>query len=237
MDGLIRAEKISLAYGDKTVLAQLSFEIPQGHYVALVGPNGAGKTTLVNALLGLHKPSEGKVWMDAELSKGYAYLTQLDESQRQFPASVEEVVCSGAQTQGLEWFRFHKTLRQKARAQLERLGIESLAKRLYSTLSGGQKQRVRLARSLMNEVSLLILDEPENGLDPMARQSLYEALAQLNDVTILHITHQLPELKANVNQVLHLDRTLQFDGTPEAYFAQPFAQAYWQQRGGQDVLC
>ena len=171
----IEADAVSFSYGSEPVLDDISFSIKRGEYVGIVGPNGGGKTTLIKLLLGLLPVQKGTLSVLAESpvkarSHGHiGYVPQrIVQAEYSFPATVEEIVLSGM-TPAMGIGRFFKEHhRENAREALKTVGIENLQHQLIGSLSGGQRQRAFIARAIVTEPDILILDEPTTGVDPMA---------------------------------------------------------------------
>ena len=145
----------------------LNLEIYPGDYLCVVGENGSGKSTLIKGMLGLLKPTGGSLSVADELKRGgIGYLPQQTAAQKDFPATVQEVVLSGTLSRRGNRPFYSRAERKLAAHNLERLGIEHLKQKCYRELSGGQQQRVLIARALCATEQLLILDEPITGLDP-----------------------------------------------------------------------
>lgn len=216
---LLSFENLSIGYENNVVLENLSFDIEKGDYVTIIGENGAGKSTLLKTMLGLLKPIKGKIVFDKEVKKTeIGYLPQQTIAQRDFPASVWEVVLSGFLAKnGMRPF-YGKQIKEIANKNIERMGLTDLKKRCYRELSGGQQQRVLLARALCSSDKILVLDEPVTGLDPKVTNQLYELVESLNKegITIIMISHDLSVLKYST-KVLHIGRET-FFGTKEEYF-------------------
>ena len=210
---------LSIGYENTVVLDNLSFEIEKGDYLAIIGENGAGKSTLLKTMLGLIPPIKGKVVFSNELKRTeVGYLPQQTLAQRDFPASVYEVVLSGCLARnGLRPF-YSKKDKELAKANIQKMGLEGFEKRCYRELSGGQQQRVLLARALCSSDKLLVLDEPVTGLDPKVTNQLYEEINNLNKegITIVMISHDLSVLKF-ANKVLHVGHQTYF-GSKDDYF-------------------
>ncbi|MBR5418968.1 metal ABC transporter ATP-binding protein [Candidatus Saccharibacteria bacterium] len=191
----LAVEKVSLGFGNNTVIRDASFEINEGDFVCIVGANGSGKSTLVRGILGLIKPRKGEIhYGDGLTQQQIGYLPQETHPVANFPATVEEIVLSGCLGHmKLRPFYCHAEKSHVERS-LKAVGIEDLRKASYTSLSGGQKQKVLLARSLSATKKLLILDEPSNNLDYKSRKSFYASLKKLNreqNLTIIMITHDL----------------------------------------------
>ena len=224
----LRCEDLTLGYEGKEIVRGLSFSVNKGEYVCIVGENGSGKSTLVKVLLGLHAPISGEVKRARELTHGIGYLPQQTAVQRDFPASVEEIVLSGfAGRMGLRPF-YTKRERNRARANMERLGVASLAGRCYRELSGGQQQRVLLARALCATGELLLLDEPVAGLDPKATAELYAIIKELNrkdGITVLMVSHDIATALTYADRILHIGHEV-FFGSREEYLDSSLGRAF-----------
>ena len=216
---LLSCQDLSLGYEGKPILEHINFEVNTGDYLCIVGENGSGKSTLMKTILGLIHPLMGKVQTGDGLRQNeIGYLPQQTVVQRDFPASVYEIVLSGCQ--GRQGFRPFYSKEDKALAweNIRRMEIEPLAKRCYRELSGGQQQRVLLARALCATRKLLLLDEPVSGLDPVVTAELYALIRDLNreGVTILMISHDLTAALSDARTILHIGGTL-FFGSREDY--------------------
>ena len=212
---------VALGYEGRIVAEQLNFEVNKGDYLCIVGENGAGKSTLMKALLQLKNPISGEIIMgDGMRAAEIGYLPQQTVVQKDFPASVWEIVLSGCLNGcGLRPF-YNPEEKQRARSNLQRLGIHDLAKNCYRELSGGQQQRVLLARALCATKKMLLLDEPVTGLDPKAAQDLYELIEQLNQkegITVIMISHDIKAAVKYASHILHINRTPVFMGRKEEY--------------------
>ncbi|MFG6331523.1 MAG: metal ABC transporter ATP-binding protein [Lachnospiraceae bacterium] len=227
---------VTLGYEGKAVVRHLDFEVNQGDYLCIVGENGSGKSTLIKALLRLKKPMSGEICMgDGLEADGIGYLPQQTAVQRDFPASVREIVLSGCL--GRTGFRpfYGKKEKETARLQMERLGIAQLAGRCYRELSGGQQQRVLLARALCATGSMLLLDEPAAGLDPLAIQEMYDILKDLNrkeKITIIMVSHDIQAAAACASHILHVGEEPLFFGTKENYVQSGVGSSYLTATGG-----
>ena len=212
---------LTLGYGTRAVASHLSFSVSSGDYLAIVGENGSGKTTLMKTLLSLMPPLGGEiVYGDGITDKDIGYLPQITDHQRDFPASVEEVVLSGCLSRMGHAPFYRKAQREIARRAMEQMGISELRSRSIARLSGGQRQRVLLARALASGAKLLLLDEPTAGLDPAFTRELYRLIAELNrrGVTVIMITHDMHAARLYATHVLHVGEH-GFFGRAEDYFA------------------
>ncbi len=217
----LKCKRLCVGYDGKTVLGPLDFEVNEGDYLCIIGANGSGKTTLMKTLLGILKPVSGIIETDGSSLAGTGYLPQQAEMQRDFPASVQEVVLSGFHcSMGLRPF-YSKEEKKAASENLEKLGLKDFEKRPYSKLSGGQQQRVLLARALCAANGMLILDEPVAGLDPEATKTMYATIESLNKdygMTIVMISHDLEAVSSYATKVLKVGKDA-FFGSAEQYKA------------------
>lgn len=226
---LISCCNVSLAYEGNTIVRDLNFTVNQGDYLCIVGENGSGKSTLMKALLGLKSVSDGSITFGEGLhNKNIGYLPQQTDIQRDFPASVKEIVLSGCLSNGK--FRPFYSKQDKATAEknMERLSIRDLEKKCYRELSGGQQQRVLLARALCSADKLIILDEPAASLDPVVTAEMYELIDSLNKndkLTVIMVSHDIAHAVKSASHILHIGNTPLFFGTREDYLR---SDAYFQ---------
>lgn len=194
MAPIITVKNLSINYGSNLVINSANFVINERDFVCVVGANGSGKTTLIRAILGLIKPSSGKISLGGGTQrKSIGFLPQDTKTDFGFPATVFEIVLSGTLGRiGMRAF-YRQEDKDRAEEALRWLGILELKNAGFSDLSGGQKQKVLLARALTATVKILILDEPSNNLDYKSRKEFYKTLKELNKsgLTIIMITHDL----------------------------------------------
>jgi zinc transport system ATP-binding protein len=197
----------------------VSFAVDEGDYICVVGENGSGKSTLIHMVAGLVKPTSGSISLAGPGRSEMGYLPQQAPVQKDFPASVAEVVLTGR----LNRTRLIPILRKRdaiaADAALERLGILSLRQSAYRELSGGQRQRVLLARAICASKKLLVLDEPVTGLDPLAQADMYGIIRELNaeGMTVLMVSHDVAGAVLSANRILHMATGALFFGDTEEY--------------------
>lgn len=219
----IEAKNLSVGYEGEAACENINFAVNAGDYLCIVGENGSGKSTLMKTILGLIKPIGGEIVTGDGLNrKEIGYLPQQTVVQKDFPASVKEIVLSGCQTRaGLRPF-YSKEEKALALENMERLGIANLAGRCYRDLSGGQQQRVLLARALCATKKVLLLDEPVSGLDPKVTIEMYELIGGLHKegVTIIMISHDISAALRYADHILHIGETV-FFGTKEEYKESP----------------
>ncbi len=216
---LIHCDRVSLAYEGKTVVENLQLDIHAGDYLCIVGENGSGKSTLMRALLGLKKPTVGKIVFENGVTpRDIGYMPQQTALQSDFPATVREVVCAGLRT---KWWRPFLTAMEKSRMQqaLSLLEIADISHKAFSELSGGQQQRVLLARAVCAAEKLLLLDEPTAGLDPTITAQLYALIEKLHQsgMTVIMVSHDIPASVRYATHILHLQHEPLFFGTAAAY--------------------
>ena len=223
----IVCENASLGYDGKPIVTGLNFTVNAGDYLCIVGENGSGKSTLMKTILNLTPPLAGSIHMEGLKPTQIGYLPQQTQVQRDFPASVLEIVLSGFQGQR-GWRPFYtKEEKAAASANLKKLGLEGFERRCYRELSGGQQQRVLLARALCATQKCLLLDEPISGLDPKATAQMYEIIEQLHreGITVIMISHDVGVALADATHILHIGKHL-FFGTKESYLHSGIGQAF-----------
>jgi manganese/zinc/iron transport system ATP- binding protein len=207
----IEVNDLTVAYREKPVLWDVDLQVPQGVLMAIVGPNGAGKSTLIKAALGLVRAAAGQVLVHgrpyAEQRKLVAYVPQRGSVDWDFPTSVLDVVmmgCYGA----LGWLRRPgRKEREAAMAALAQVGMQDFAERQISQLSGGQQQRVFLARALVQDARLYLMDEPFQGVDAKTERAIVTVLQQLRGAgkTVVVVHHDLETVPEYFDQVLLLN--------------------------------
>ena len=191
----LTCQNLRVGYDGKSVLQDLSFEVFAGDYLCIVGENGSGKSTLMKTILGLQPPISGRILTGDGLRKNeIGYLPQQTVVQKDFPASVREIVLSGCQGRCGSRPFYNKEEKQLAEENIRKMQIDKLSKRCYRELSGGQQQRVLLARALCATQKMLLLDEPVSGLDPKVTAEMYRLIDELNHrdgITIIMISHDI----------------------------------------------
>lgn len=213
MKPIITLSDISASYDGKPALEHVSLQIYPNDYLAVIGPNGGGKTTLMRVILGMKKPDSGTVafYRDGfpvdRLSIGY--LPQYNKIDREFPISVYDVVASGLKPRKLWRQTFSDAQRQQINATLERLELGSIVNNHIGQLSGGQLQRVLLARAVVSNPEVLILDEPNTYIDKRFQEQMYQTLAELNrKCAIVIVSHDIATVIDNARHVACVNRTL-----------------------------
>ena len=216
---LLSCQGLALGYDGKEILRDLTFEVNAGDYLCIVGENGSGKSTLMRTILGLQPALSGEIRFGDGLKQSeIGYLPQQTVVQKDFPASVWEIVLSGCQSRNPLKPFYSREEKDLAAQSLERMGIQAFAKRCYRELSGGQQQRVLLARALCATRKCLLLDEPVSGLDPKVTEQLYALIERLHQqgITIIMISHDLSAALSYADHILHIGNQV-FFGTKEEY--------------------
>ncbi len=222
---IIDLRGVEYSIGDQEILKDITLEINEGEYVALLGPNGGGKSTLVRLILGLIKPNGGEIEIfgksQREFDEWYkiGYVPQnVSLFDNNFPLSVYETVSLGLASQK-PWFSMLSPRdRELIEEAMDSASISDLRDKNLSDLSGGQRQRVMIARALVSQPKVLILDEPSTGVDITTQHKFYQFLKKLNDeksLTIIFITHDLGVIADDVTHVLAVNQNLLFAGTAE----------------------
>ncbi|WP_223637933.1 metal ABC transporter ATP-binding protein [Planococcus sp. 4-30] len=222
---LIDIKDISFEYEQTKALDNISMKVEEGDFLAILGPNGSGKSTLLKIMLGLMKPSKGKIELfgiDAKNFKNREWIGYVSQKSNSFnsgfPATVEEVVAGGlAKKTGL-FHRLPKSAHQEVAEALEAVGMQDFMGRSVSELSGGQQQRIFIARALVAKPKILILDEPTVGVDHQNVQAFYDMLASLNrdkNITLVLVTHDVDTVTDRITHVACLNQTIHFHGFKE----------------------
>lgn len=213
MDPVIQCHNLRFAYEDFLILDDISFTVYAGEFIGIIGPNGGGKTTLLKALLGFLKPQAGSLTLlgghPKQSSCQIGYVPQAMRFDRQFPISVFELVLSGRLFH-LPWYgRYSRQDYLLTEQTIEQLGLTSFQHHAFGTLSGGQAQRALIARALVAQPKLLLLDEPTANVDANAEAEIYDLLEELKGkMTILMVTHDLNAAIDRVERVLCVQHTL-----------------------------
>lgn len=230
----LAAFEITVAYRNTPVLTDLNFKIPVGTLTAIVGPNGAGKSTLIKTALGLVQPLTGHFEFFGksfrEVDGQVSYVPQRTSVDWDFPVTSLDVVCMGLYRK-IGWFRpIRARHRKRAMEALAEVGMQDYAKRQISQLSGGQQQRVFLARALVQDAELFLMDEPLAGVDVATEKTIIHTLHRLRDQgrTAMVVHHDLDTVTEYFDRVLLLNRQVIAEGaakdvmTPE-YLKQAYS--------------
>jgi zinc transport system ATP-binding protein len=223
VEHVIKIDGVSLSFGGVSVLENISLAVERGDFLAVLGPNGGGKSTLLKIILGLIKPNEGSVRVlgspAGEAGGRIGYLPQHTHVSGSFPISVLDAVRMGMIRPGIgriAGFGGGRDEVERARRALERVDMLEHERRALAALSGGQMQRVFIARAVVDNPELLLLDEPTASVDTASRNSLFRLLAQLNkEMTVVMVSHDISSLASGVKSVACVNRTLHFHKAPE----------------------
>ncbi len=214
-DLIIEIKNIWFAYNGQTVLEDVSLDIRQGDFIAMIGPNGGGKTTLLKLMLGLLRPNKGAIRVlgdpTAKASHHIGYVSQDVHINRSFPITAIDVVLMGKLEPGKRWAKSSVQDRTDALDALERLEIADYESCKIGELSGGQRQRVFIARALVTQPKVLLLDEPTASIDAKGQAEFYRLLKELNkDITILVVSHDLVAISTYVKSVACVNKRLHY---------------------------
>lgn len=223
MESVISIENLSVSYSGIDAVNDISLNITKGEFLGITGPNGGGKTTLLNAVLGLIPTANGKIKiLDKNITVGrkdVGYVPQTALVDRSFPISVLEMVMTAFLSSGLHPFRrFKDSEKELVLEVLKKLGLDKHINKTVSALSGGEFQKLLIARALVSNPKILILDEPVSNIDITSRKDIYKILNQLNREckTIIMVTHDLKDID-QFSRVLYINRTIVFDGFPSDF--------------------
>ncbi len=229
---ILDVRKLDFRYNGHPALEQVTFHLHVGERVAVVGPNGAGKSTLFKVVAGVLPPGSGEVKIFGSRPRGHvciAYIPQRSQVEWEFPVRVVDVVMMGrsAILGPLNWPK--KRDWEYVHSALETVELSDLAQRQIGELSGGQQQRMFIARALAQEAELMLMDEPLNGLDSPAQESLLQLLDTLRNrnVTVMVATHNIDQAARYFDRIMLLNQRLIAFGRPEEVLsAEKLVQAY-----------
>jgi zinc transport system ATP-binding protein len=220
----ITIDNISVNLNGKEVLKNINLSLEEKKFIGIVGPNGGGKTTLLRAILGLIRPFSGEIRVfgrrpEEVLKAGniFGYLPQMLKIKPNFPIRVIDVVMMGryGKIGTLRWPKEED--KKKTLEYLSMMGIEELKNELFGNLSGGQQQRASIARALAGEPRILLLDEPNTGIDVIGQEDFYHLLNGLRkkiDLTIIMASHDIGTIPTYVDEIACLNKTLHYHGNP-----------------------
>jgi len=234
---IVEVKKVCIRYGAIEAVCSVSLEVAAGDYVALVGPNGSGKTTLLKAMLNLLPLTEGAISLYGTPCRQFrdwnkiGYVPQVSRNlHKGFPATVKEIVASGLlSTKSIP----RRISRQDAAAveqAMETVGIADMGERLIDQSPGGQQQRVYLARAMVNNPDMLLLDEPTAAIDPATREQFYKTLCDVNRTggkTVVLISHDAGHVGHYANKLAYLDKHLVFFGAFSDFCTSPEMTKYF----------
>lgn len=217
----IEINNLEVDYGSIPALSKICLKVKPGEFLGIIGPNGGGKSTLLKSILGLQPPSSGEVLLFGKPPKKNrslaGYVPQVSSVDRGFPITLFEVILSGRlKPSPVPFFRYSAEDIEAVRDIIDRIGLSGLSDRRVSELSGGQFQKMLIARALVTEPKLLLLDEPTANVDAASGDQIFSLLEELNKrITILLVTHDLMAISSRISSLACLNRTLIYHGEPE----------------------
>jgi len=206
---LVEIENMYAGYNGTVVLKAINLQIFEQDFLGIIGPNGGGKTTLIKTILGLLKPFSGRIIFENDLLKRHlGYMPQTHQIDRKFPVIVSEVVESGLISEK----KLSSSARKaKTKEMIRQMDIENVADKAIGELSGGQLQRTLLARAIINDPKLLILDEPNSYVDKRFELHFYELLKEINKKTaIVLVSHDIGTVISTVKNIACVNETLHY---------------------------
>jgi len=224
----VELEEVDFSYGEIRVLEGINLTVEAGDFLGIIGPNGSGKTTLLRIMLGVLEPDHGRVRLFGHPPSSFrqwgrlGYVPQKATLDPALPATVQEVVATGLVPALGLWGRVRAAERRRIQEVLAHVGMDAHAGARIGALSTGQQQRVLIARALVSNPEMLILDEPTGGVDPEAQTSLYALLHHLNrerDVTLILVSHDIGVVAKEVTKLACLNRRLIFHGRPADFLS------------------
>lgn len=203
----IEIQNLDHSFDKTSVLEKVSFRVEQGEFVGIFGPNGGGKTTLLRLLMGFQKPSRGQIQLFGKspenLRPKIGYVPQINRLDKLFPITVLDIVLMGCLSSANIFGRLPSSTRAQAEQALEKVGLQDKKDCSFGSLSGGQAQRVLIARAIVAQPDLLLLDEPTASVDPEAEKDILKILEELKGkITILMVTHDLQTIINQVGKLL-----------------------------------
>ena len=217
---LVSVQSVSYKYNSESVLENVSFDIEEGDFLGIIGPNGAGKTTLFHCMLGLLNSYSGRITILNQDIKKYkkifkkiGYIPQKKSIDQKFPLTVEELVSLSLP---------RNTSKNIVFEILKQVRIFTMKDKIIGQLSGGQQQRVLIAKALVNNPIILILDEPTNELDPKSQNDFYSLLKELNEknkITIIWSSHDMDSVNKYANKVSCINKRMFFHGDKGEFFS------------------
>ena len=215
---LFEMYSLSASYGANLVLQNVNFKVNENDFIGVIGPNGGGKTTLLRVILGLVKPVTGRMVFNNELLNGNSigYLPQMSTGDINYPVTVTDIILSGLMIRKGIISRMSASDKKKAENVIDELGLSGMSESTLNELSGGQMQRVFLARAIIGNPRLLLLDEPGNFVDTTFENDFYEKLKDLNKhMAILMVSHDVGTISSHIKSFACVNRSLHYHPSPE----------------------
>jgi len=231
MEEVITFRDVSFHYDSNPILEHINCSIYKNDFIGVIGPNGGGKTTLLKLMLGILKPNSGTVSVlqkpPRKALASIGYMPQYARFDEDFPITVEQVTAMGLFNDFSFFPYISGKKKKKIYEALERVKIPDLAKKQFGTLSGGQKQRCLIARALVTEPKVLLLDEPTASVDSHAEKDIYDLLLQLNnDLTIVLVSHDLGFISVYINRIFCVNQGVACHNADEVSTLSVINEAY-----------
>lgn len=216
---IIEVKNLSAFYESRQIFENVNFSVTEGDYLCIIGENGSGKTTLMKTLLGFDIKHTGEMILNGFTRREIGWLPQKTQHQKDFPASVSEVVMSGFAGGGFFGAFYNKQTKDTAQKNMKLLGITDIAEHSFGELSGGQQQKVLLCRALCATKKVLLLDEPVTGLDKQSAEEMYNLIKKLNQngIAVIMISHDVNRAVSEAKHILNLSDSNFFFGTSCEY--------------------
>ncbi len=230
MNSVVTVKNLWVGLGEQVILEDVNLKVRERDFLGIIGPNGGGKTTLLKVVLGLIKPDQGSVRVlgttPENARKRIGYLPQRSLFDQSFPTTALQVVLMGRYGRGGLFRRYSSGDRQAALEALESVGMASYAQRSIGAFSGGEQQRIFVARALVSEPELLLLDEPAAGIDVAQQKEFYELLGELNEkITIVMVSHDISAVSRYVDKIACVNQKLYYHDSKELV-AEDIEEAY-----------
>ncbi len=203
----VEIKNLYFKYQNEWVLENINLEVEDGEFVAIVGPNGGGKTTLLRLMLGFLKPTEGEIKIygkpPKEASSFMGYVPQYTSFSLDIPITVFDIVLQGRLERGK--FFYSKKDKKKALEIMEKLKIKDFKDRKIKDLSGGQRQKVLIARALVSEPKIVLMDEPTSAIDPKGQKEILDLIESMQ-ITRVVVSHDIKILLRNVDKIVYIHK-------------------------------
>ncbi len=226
---LVICRNLFVSYEENVAVYDISFDIKEQDYIFILGENGSGKSTLLKTILGLKSKKKGEIVLKNLKRNEIGYLPQKVLIQKNFPASVFEVVLSGF-VNSLKFFNFYnKKYKEKAEEILRFLNMEKFKNVSFRKLSKGQQQKVLLARAICSSKKILFLDEPCSSLDPIFTKEFYSLIKSLNEekkIAIVMVSHDVEAAVKNAKKILHINKKALFFGEVSEYLKSDVSKCF-----------
>ncbi|NGX49528.1 MAG: High-affinity zinc uptake system ATP-binding protein ZnuC [Candidatus Anoxychlamydiales bacterium] len=212
MKNIIKIQKLNFCYKVKPILLDVNLNIETGDFIGIIGPNGGGKTTLLKLIMGMLRPHKGKIKIfnknPKDMRDKIGYVPQKYNLDKYFPITNLELVLLGLLTKSRFGF-FTKNQKERAKDLLEKVGLKEFIDKPFGKLSGGQAQRALIARALISDPEILILDEPTASIDPESEEAIFDILIKSNkNRTILMVSHDLNTIIKEVKKIVTVQKTV-----------------------------